>query len=38
MADLLDEDDKAKLAESIRLTLRGDKPENKLLGLQFGGA
>lgn len=38
MADLLDEDDKEKLAKSIRLTLRGDKPENKLLGLQFGGA
>ncbi|MDR1686697.1 MAG: DUF2326 domain-containing protein [Desulfovibrio sp.] len=26
------------LNESIRLTLHGDKPENKLLGMQFGSA
>jgi uncharacterized protein YydD (DUF2326 family) len=28
----------AALNGSIRLTLRGDKPENKLLGMQFGSA
>lgn len=36
MLQFMNEDDRTMLAKSRVLTLRGDKPENKLLGIQFG--
>lgn len=37
MRDYLDDEHWNKLAQSKVLVLRGDKPDNKLLGIQFGG-
>ena len=36
MKEYLDADVTKAIADSVRLTLRGDKAENKLLGIQFG--
>jgi hypothetical protein len=36
MKPYLDDDVAKAIADSVRLTLRGDKPQNKLLGIQFG--
>jgi uncharacterized protein YydD (DUF2326 family) len=36
MKQYLDDDVAKTLTDSIRLTLRGDKAQNKLLGIQFG--
>jgi uncharacterized protein YydD (DUF2326 family) len=37
MRDYLDDEHWNKLEQSKVLVLRGDKPDNKLLGIQFGG-
>ncbi|RKZ71104.1 MAG: DUF2326 domain-containing protein [Candidatus Parabeggiatoa sp. nov. 1] len=37
MREYLDDEQWNKLAQSKVLVLRGDKPDNKLLGIQFGG-
>jgi len=36
MKGYLEDDVQNVLTDSVRLTLRGDKPQNKLLGIQFG--
>lgn len=38
MIQYLDEENLRRIHESVRLVLRGDKPEHKLLGIQFGNA
>lgn len=37
MVELMSDENKVKTRESIQLILKGDKSENKLLGIQFGG-
>jgi uncharacterized protein YydD (DUF2326 family) len=36
MGPYLEQESKSALQEAIRLTLKGDRPEHKLLGVQFG--